>query len=1446
MRDRATMMGLTVRLTAMASCAVLCGAGLTGADQEPAIPAQVGQIAQWMEAHRPQPPATQRLALYVQLVSAVEGHPIDVILRGDGTNWSPAFARIDWHRDAPPKGEFSGGRFGYGPDGTICDEYTDFRHPLDAADLRLANDSLAGSVRIQQQPIRRSEFGSHGIMTDNRYVPKPLDATLTMKKTGNRFEGQYTLVRDTNHVGLCFAYLVDTAAPGNGLFRLHLHNALGLAAVPVAENATNRTESENLAAAGDAVRKTVGNSTNRNDIVDLAAVSNALLQAEDDTTTIAGSSKPAAEVRATLHLEVLSGPWGVLPIRAYAPDWNKLGHLLDSSKLTWANGRLAGPLSVRLIGEGKVPPASEDIAATINISVTSEDGSISGAYEVVGAPAVLLAATGLVSGTVVPFLEPPSLYAPPKPPSAPKDPADPLYRQSARDYVATCLRTARVWMEAASHGSEIGLWEPAKWAPACSAASNDFVSSIAGISELLMSWDTNAYFAVGRLLPDDPTFGPYYHVWARPIDTHGGPGVSNAIGKSPSGDWIAVTNWQMLGPLPLQPNMPSHPRIPPLIAPAGVEYECPDPRRPSNALADNRWQPATFTLSLLATGRAPSIKNSIAAHPWTSPPKWDASTNRDRFGCRYWAYAEIHFPASARAYISLCTETFLLKRGEDGRARCLAWLNNRPLWCSDQPYDDLFENAAILPIQLKAGTNFLLLELSTERFVEVRNGRGKTFRDGLGFRCHINTSGTPRSPDAVREWEAARRKSLAANPLPEIIGFRGNMHGVYKNATPVAAWNLKEGINIRWRTAMTNWSNASPLVIQNRLFVNCEPGTLFCLDKNTGKILWQREHGTIPAANGDGERKIPFPVPAWGNMMGTSYATPVSDGELIWVTYGNSVTACYDLDGNRRWILIEDTDPGNTCTSPVLCGDLLVMRGRRNVMRELYIARDKLTGKERWRTLLQVFTDTGNAVPVRLSNGREFLDVLATENGCLLRCEDGAVLRDDIGLQASGACTAATVVDDILVFPDEHIKMAAVRLVMIDRDTVAVRPTWKPTWWSGGQSHFYTGAFSVHHNGLIYSATICIEHSRKTPIGWQLLNVVDASNGALVRRIKPAMDFCGHGYTPSTIAGRYLFLVDAANHSGMCSDARPGGKDTESLIAVYDTELGQMVASSPMPHMQAPPAFDQDRIYVRTLEEVICIAKTGPEGEAYERNAMLERLSYELARRRLPTLDETVHPIPAAAAIAPDQCPVVSLDNAGAVPAFIVAGPYDGPASTTVTNPAAVAAIRPARGLMVDNKPFGDFDQTLLSGTRSWRDVKIDYLDFLGRRKGAYAYWGSTIRVDSRSVRRLRAQGARAIYLSGQLVKDGQLLRLEPGYHSLLALIEATAAPPKSLSFAVTAQFGLSVVPNPETQYKEWLENALPFKKRIEWALEQTGGKGEYAAEFKTALDRLNRASQGK
>ena len=31
--------------------------------------------------------------------------------------------------------------------------------------------------------------------------------------------------------------------------------------------------------------------------------------------------------------------------------------------------------------------------------------------------------------------------------------------------------------------------------------------------------------------------------------------------------------------------------------------------------------------------------------------------------------------------------------------------------------------------------------------------------------------------------------------------------------------------------------------------------------------------------------------------------TPVTDGKHIWVKYSFGVVACYDLDGNRKWLV---------------------------------------------------------------------------------------------------------------------------------------------------------------------------------------------------------------------------------------------------------------------------------------------------------------------------------------------------------------------------------------------------------------------------------------------------------------------------------------------------------------------------------------------------------------
>ena len=54
--------------------------------------------------------------------------------------------------------------------------------------------------------------------------------------------------------------------------------------------------------------------------------------------------------------------------------------------------------------------------------------------------------------------------------------------------------------------------------------------------------------------------------------------------------------------------------------------------------------------------------------------------------------------------------------------------------------------------------------------------------------------------------------------------------------------------NIVWMTLLPDRSNAAPIVVGDKLFVVAEPDELLCIDKNTGKVLWNALHNYFEAA----------------------------------------------------------------------------------------------------------------------------------------------------------------------------------------------------------------------------------------------------------------------------------------------------------------------------------------------------------------------------------------------------------------------------------------------------------------------------------------------------------------------------------------------------------------------------------------------------------------------
>lgn len=140
-----------------------------------------------------------------------------------------------------------------------------------------------------------------------------------------------------------------------------------------------------------------------------------------------------------------------------------------------------------------------------------------------------------------------------------------------------------------------------------------------------------------------------------------------------------------------------------------------------------------------------------------------------------------------------------------------------------------------------------------------------------------------------------------------------------------------QGENLKWRIELPGFGNSSPVVWGERVFLTSATKTgterwVLCIDRNTGKILWQRTAATgLPAE----------PVHQWNTHAS---ATCVTDGERVYAFFGTPGLFCYDLDGKLLWKkefgpLVAATGWGAGAASPVLFEDLVFVNGDQGALR---------------------------------------------------------------------------------------------------------------------------------------------------------------------------------------------------------------------------------------------------------------------------------------------------------------------------------------------------------------------------------------------------------------------------------------------------------------------------------------------------------------------------------
>lgn len=961
---------------------------------------------------------------------------------------------------------------------------------------------------------------------------------------------------------------------------------------------------------------------------------------------------------------------------------------------------------------------------------------------------------------------------------------------------------------------------------------------------------------------NEPLFGPWYDCPPLPGSEETPNQVPASAGAAGAQVWAALTHWRLLGPLPAPE--PGRQLLPEILLTDQADYASINPRKTV------AWKPSQLVSGGVAAGPGetsavqidePLPSPNLDDHAPTAPPQPPAASHSHL----WYASTSIHCSSPTSLWLGL------------GGGRLAVWLDGRRLPCDQSDP----EAAVVLKVPFHAGRNNLMVRcapltpnlrlwgrLALQGAPDPAANQERLARmlappppstPVTGFRG----DGSACWPEArpVTAWDLVRgvnvhwRRDLPqrgrSSPLivadQVVVAWEPHCLAAYALSNGAPRWQVQfDVLELVGGNAASKggqlcaaWIKAQETCQSelDRLGSNHDErlNTLACqgLDLERTEITLQelrtpadgrfQEYRAFLQAQGCPE-PLDKPADDGRGWIGYAAATPVSDGESIWVRFGTGVVGCLTAEGKRRWMvpLPPATAPAwCMASSPILVANRLIVAHHSKGQPQLHLlAFDAATGTAAWSAPVLDPTGTSTPVVMRLSDGKgAWLPVVVTNGGTVVRASDGKVLQRGLPGRDPGP-TSPTVAGNLLVRSGGQACPAeAIRLILLDPDTVGSRWAWALARTPVAGEAIMDSTHRPRHSdkdacasGLAWSNGV-LHGIFGNPVveGWRRITDTgtELPPGA-AGLVETGIYFGGSGITdpcvPIAIAGDAVFMGVRGRRLPVGQGkaallGRPGRRGNEvgtvstpwTWISVAKSgPYGRIIAHNRLPGpLLAHPVFARNQTVLRTDYELICLGPTGDEGHAYESEVNARILSTWLDPVPPPSRSATtVKPMPP-----PNPASMKGileqdlLSDPIDLSASVVIGPLPGEANAVASAERDLANARNqvlpiGRAVTAGGVTMQAFvlSQERKDLFRSIVDGRVFYNHGMicGGTDTVVFYHTLLRNAQERTVRFRQGRIGCRVWLAGEMIEDNDRLRLGVGVFPMLVEVRITSLPPEA------------------------------------------------------------------